>query len=94
MAAEGVCGENGTGVLHPRIFFQLLGAKILGFEWANNTKSINYVLLKGDSGIYNYNTLSFWSGFEFRSQRHGAKGQLYAALKDNSVFQSYFKSRR
>ena len=75
-------------------FFQLLGAKMLGFEWSNNTKSINYVLLKSESGIYNYNTMSFWSAFEFRSQRHGAKGRSYSALKDNSVFRSYFKSHK
>ena len=73
-------------------FFQLLGAKMLGFEWVNNTKSINYVLLKSESGIYNYNTMAFWSAFEFRSPRHGAKGQSYAELKDTSVFRSYFKS--
>ena len=72
-------------------FFQLFGSKILGFEWANKTKEVHYVLHKDDKDNYNYKKQSFWSGFEFREARHGANVKSYFELKDDADFRAHYQ---
>ena len=73
-------------------FFQLVGSKMLGFEWSNNAKNINYVLHKDEGDIYQYKKMTSWSGFGFREARHGAKAKTYDELKDTTEFRNYFRN--
>ena len=65
-------------------FLQLIASDMLSFEWTDNSKKIVCVRSKESDGSYKYANIKYWSGFEFRSSRHGGATVTYESLLNNN----------
>ena len=65
-------------------FLQLIASDMLSFEWTDNSKKIVCVRRKESDGSYKYANIKYWSGFEFRSSRHGGANVTYESLLNNN----------
>lgn len=61
-------------------FFQLIASDILCFEWVDNNRKVVCVRSKEIDGSFKYLNVKYWSGFEFRSARHGGAVVSYDSL--------------
>ena len=61
-------------------FFQLLAAKILTFVWKKGASSVGLTLSRDANDNYNFEKLSVWDGFSFRSNAWGGKSIDYKQL--------------
>ena len=73
------------------IFFQLVGSKILYFK-KNSKGEVTCVLAKDSTMQSNYQQISFWSGFEFRSLKQGGGSISYNTLLSQKYLRNYFDS--
>ena len=61
-------------------FFQLIATKILSFEWVGTTKLVCVISRVGTSTVFNYEKITFWEGFEFRTKAIGKRMIKYEVL--------------
>ena len=61
-------------------FFQLIGAGILTFKWANNKSEVTCVLAKDKKGLLKHKSVNSWKGFYFRRRGHGGRILTHANL--------------
>ena len=60
--------------------FQLIGAGILTFKWANNKNEVMCVLAQDKKGQMKHKSMNSWKGFYFRRRGHSARIMTHSNL--------------